>query len=102
MDATRCPTRPQGRAETWLGTTQRTGVTLPIVPCLLQTNSDHKRANGPMKSKSSLENRTLFAQSEQTGSKLRTNYTMHTHGTIAPKSREFETRNTHHTSTLQG
>ena len=51
MDATRCPTRHQGRAESRLRTTQRTGVRLIAVPRLLQANNDHERANGTMKSK---------------------------------------------------
>ena len=58
MDATRCPTGPEGRAESRLRTTQRTGVRLPSVPRLLEINGDHERANGTMKS----QNRSKIAR----------------------------------------
>ena len=95
MDATRCPTEAWGKAESRLRAAQYTGVRLLAVPSLLETNSDHERANGTMKSK----NCSKTARSSQTGSKLRMDYTTRTDGTIARKSGKnranFEFDNTH-------
>ena len=85
LDATRRPTGPEGRAESRLRTTQHNRVRLPAFPCLLETNRDHEKANGTMKSK----NRLKIARSSQTGSKLRTEYTMGTDGTIARQLSKF-------------
>ena len=92
MDATCCPTGPQGRAKSRLRTTHRTGVRHSAAPRLLETKSDNERANRTMKIKKLPENRVIFVRGSQARSNFQTDYTTCTDGTIARKSGEFQVR----------